>query len=74
MWKPIFTSYQKISWLTDMPKSEIMTFDPEEPHNVVPREELRRLYRLAIDREEYWARQTWIAPALPPPDQGMPMG
>ena len=53
--------------LTGVTNAEIMRYNPEEPRNVEPREGLRRLHSLAVARQDFWASQQPIAPALPRP-------
>ncbi|CAF9908399.1 hypothetical protein IMSHALPRED_006663 [Imshaugia aleurites] len=53
--------YERDEWMRLY--NDVLTFNPEEPRNVVPRRRLQELYALAIGRQRYWGSQRLIAPA-----------
>lgn len=61
--------WPKITQLTGIPVTEVMTYNPEEPQNVVPRQALRELNGRVVSRLDFWARHRRLAPR---PDPGPP--
>lgn len=62
----------EITWLTGMPDTDLMTYNPDDPPNLAPRDALRRLHELAIHRWNYWSSLRPLAPAPPRPNPGPP--